>query len=1211
MSARSKHNVQNVERAMEAFLREHPDALVCGLQSDGLIVPVPQSVGLWGQGAIEGRSVTDVVLAEDRLTVVEAWRRVLDVGTAEARVRLLSKPSHWATLYFIDIREVHGIVLAGLLPDTVEAANGTDEQPGDFEKLVPRSCWITEAGDGIVLDIDDAFTDMLGYGPEDVIGKPILDQVHPDDQTITVEYWIAMLSTHRPQRFRSRRRRKDGQYVWLEITLHNHLNNPERQHVLLEMVDVSAEMAAIEELQAKSELLRRVVEGSPDGLLQVDRERNVVYYNSQLLEMLNGGLSVGAGSTASRSVPSVTAQSKHGSSLRELLGSLSEESIKSFEETLERALGGGEDLTAEVDVGVRTGGWRRAQTEIRVLRDGAREVSGAIISFFDGGGARRSASTPEPRPSLDPLTRCQPRDSILAELQRELERRDSSCTALIYVDVDDLRSVNEALGHSAGDELLALTAERLRNAAREQDVIGRLGGDDFLVLLPDAGTPAAAEGVARRIASSLGVKAELLGGSVTPRASLGLAFFDGESLSAKEAVKRARNAMAASKRRQGADVVSCWEQAAGRRGVIRALERAMRRSGYRGSRRARGRIEIVASAAPDAREIDRRLSQHARQHDAVAQLGQLALREHDQGVLLDEAVAAVAKSLDVELCTVLRLRDNGQALDMIASVGYSHGPSVVPAGARTQAGYTLNMRSAVAVADLRSETRFDPTLLLEQGMLSGITAIIEGPEQPFGILSAHSSRRRSFSRDDINFMVAIANVISAAAERERKEDSAKHAALHDNLTGFPNRTLALDRIDRALARRRRDGIDVTVLLLDIDRFKLINDSLGHGAGDQVLVALAARLDETLRPSDTIARLGGDEFLVVSESEDGPRNAVELAERLGSAIRRPLPLGEAEHQLSASIGIAVADGGDDTAASLLRDADAAVHRAKEAGRGRYELFDATIRDQLVTRLRTENELRHALDRGQLEVHYQPIIDTASGIPVAAEALVRWRHPEHGLVPPLEFIPIAEETGLIGELGLHVLEQASAQCALWQQRYATPLRIYVNVSGAQLADIKFPAQAVEIARRSRLLPNTLGLEVTESVLIDGTKSSLDVLRELDAHGLPLVLDDFGTGYSSLSYLRRFPLSAVKVDRSFIDGLGTNTQDAAIMRAIVEMCRALGFSVVGEGVETDAQLRELQKLGCDHAQGYLLCHPMPVEEVTEFLDRRFAAGAIDRAA
>jgi diguanylate cyclase (GGDEF)-like protein len=622
-------------------------------------------------------------------------------------------------------------------------------------------------------------------------------------------------------------------------------------------------------------------------------------------------------------------------------------------------------------------------------------------------------------------------------------------------------------------------------------------------------------------------------------------------------------------------------------------------------------VWVVSSNLTTRDEIEQQLALHASQHEAVARLGQLALREHDLRTLIDEIVTTLADVLDVELCAVLKLREDEEILDIVAKVGFKDGPEALPAGNGTQAGYALSTHQPVVTEDFRTETRFNAQSLLDKGMISGMKSIIEGHERPFGVLGAHTTRRRRFSTDDVNFLAAVANLLSAAIEQHRREELSRHAALHDPLTGLPNRTLALDRLDLALARRRRDGTDVAMVMLDLDHFKVINDSLGHVVGDQLLIALSIRLQEMLRPTDTVARLSGDEFVVVCESEGGVRQFVELAERIGTTASRPFALTSGEHSLTASIGVAVAEGSDDTSASLLRDADAAMYRAKKRGPGRYELFDVTVRAQVLARLRAEQELRYALEQGQLCVHYQPIIDVASGKPVATEALVRWMHPHHGLIPPLDFIQIAEETGIIIDLGRHVLEAACEQGAAWQRQFDLPLQMYVNVSGCQIANSLFPAEVADIARRYNLLPGTLGLEVTESVLIEEVDSPVTVLSELHEHGLRLMLDDFGTGYSSLSYLRRFPLNGVKVDRSFTDALDSSPQNVAILRAIVEMCHALGLTVVGEGVESAAQLKQLSRLGCEHAQGYLLCHPMPAEEIGAYFQRRLSSGAIEMAA
>jgi diguanylate cyclase (GGDEF)-like protein len=601
-------------------------------------------------------------------------------------------------------------------------------------------------------------------------------------------------------------------------------------------------------------------------------------------------------------------------------------------------------------------------------------------------------------------------------------------------------------------------------------------------------------------------------------------------------------------------------------------------------------------------EIERTLARHAREHEALARLSQIALREHQLRTLIDEIVATVIETLDLELCGVSTLRADEQSLDVIVLVGQPNPPTTLPVGEGSQAGYAVRIGAPVVTEDLLTETRFDSPVLRSMEMRSGVSAIIEGHERPFGILSAHSRRPRRFSTDDVNFLVAVANVLSAAVERDRKEELARHAALHDPLTGLPNRTLAIDRLDLALARRRRTGAaTVALLLIDLDRFTMINESLGHRTGDQVLRGLAGRLRKALRVSDTAARMSADEFAVVCESEGGVHDVVELAQRIGVEFGRPLEIDGGERVFTASIGIAVAESLKDTASSMLRDADAAMYRAKRRGPGSYELFDAAVRAQVLTRLRTEAELREAIKEEQLCLHFQPILELPRGRPVATEALVRWQHPRHGLIPPLDFIPVAEETGLIAELGRYVLERACAQCAAWQGEFREPLKMFVNVSGMQIVNPAFVDEVADVSRANGLAAGTLGLEVTESVLVEAEGSAIAVLSKLHEHGLGLMLDDFGTGYSSLGYLRSFPLDGVKIDRSFIDGLTDSREDAAIIRAIIDMCSALGLTTVAEGVESEDQLARLRELGCEFVQGYLLCHPMAAPEVGAFLRRR----------
>ncbi|MDX6722058.1 MAG: hypothetical protein QOD73_462, partial [Solirubrobacteraceae bacterium] len=611
----------------------------------------------------------------------------------------------------------------------------------------------------------------------------------------------------------------------------------------------------------------------------------------------------------------------------------------------------------------------------------------------------------------------------------------------------------------------------------------------------------------------------------------------------------------------------------------------------------------------ERRRTERELARRMRQQEAVARLGQVALRQADLAALTDEVVKVLATTLEVEFTTVLELSGDGTTLRAAGGVGWDPellADLAVPVMKNSHTAYTFSSSHPIVVEDFAGERRFETSsFLASHGVVSGMSVAIVGRELPFGVLTAHSARRRSFTADDINFVQAVANVLSTAVERHRNDEANRRAALHDALTGLPNRTLALDRIDQAL--RRRDAGAVAVLALDVDRFKVVNDSLGHAAGDELLIALAGRLRDALRTGDTVARLGGDEFIVICQSVDGAEGALAIAERLSGAISKPLVLPSGAHFVGASIGIAVAGRPDDTPESLMRDADTAMYRVKDTGRGGHALFDDRLRDQVLGRARTEGELRRALERDELEVHYQPIVDARSGRPVSVEALVRWEHPERGLVPPSEFIPLAEEAGLISEIGRRVLRAACTQVADWQRELGVDLGLAVNVSGRQLAAPGFAAEVAGIAERSGLMAGTLGLEITESVLIEEADAPMAALAELRRHGLRLSLDDFGTGYSSLSYLKRFPLDCLKLDRSFISDLGVSEQDRAIVEAVVSMARTLGLDVVAEGVETERQLAELRALDCPFAQGYLFARPLPAQAMTELLGGPLSVAAV----
>jgi diguanylate cyclase (GGDEF)-like protein len=457
-----------------------------------------------------------------------------------------------------------------------------------------------------------------------------------------------------------------------------------------------------------------------------------------------------------------------------------------------------------------------------------------------------------------------------------------------------------------------------------------------------------------------------------------------------------------------------------------------------------------------------------------------------------------------------------------------------------------------------------------------------------------------------------------AKQRWRAERALAHQALHDRLTGLANRSLVRDRATYALERRRHGDGFVAALFVDIDHFKLANDSLDHRRGDKLIVLISERLstvlsrEENSRRGCTLARPGGDEFIVLCEDLGAERNAITIAEQIHDALRSPFFVDEQEVQLTASIGIAGTRGGEALDADvLLRDADVALSRAKERGRDRYEIFDEPMRARLLDRVALESDLRAGLEREELVLLFQPVISIADGSLAAVEALVRWEHPTRGLLAPQEFVPVAEESDLIVGIGTWVIEEACAQIRRWHEAHPAHLGVpvSVNVSARQLSPslVEVVSGALE---RSGIEPSQLALEITESLLIEHTDSSQEVLAALEALGVAIVLDDFGTGYSSLGYLNKFPLGQLKLDRTFIAELAREPRSAKIVAATIDMARALGMTVVAEGVEREEQLEVLRRLGCDYAQGFLFAQPEAPDAVLTRLrtayehDRQIAA-------
>jgi diguanylate cyclase (GGDEF)-like protein len=457
---------------------------------------------------------------------------------------------------------------------------------------------------------------------------------------------------------------------------------------------------------------------------------------------------------------------------------------------------------------------------------------------------------------------------------------------------------------------------------------------------------------------------------------------------------------------------------------------------------------------------------------------------------------------------------------------------------------------------------------------------------------------RRFIEDEVSFLQSVANILAVAIERKNAEERLAHLAQFDSLTGLPNRHLFHDRLGHAMAQAKRSGHPMAVLFIDLDRFKLVNDTRGHDAGDKLLQEAAARLAQCVRSSDTVGRFGGDEFGAILSELSKPGDASLVAQKIIDAVARPFQLDGHETYVTASVGITLFPADGEEAGALIMNADVAMYRAKEQGRNNYQYFTREMNERALERVRMEAALRRAVERREFLLHYQPKADLKSGAICGLEALLRWRHPERGLVSPAEFIPVLEDTGLIVPVGEWVMEAVCAQIRAWREKGLAVPPVAVNLSARQFQQKDLEATVRRILQTAGVDGSLLEFELTESMLMKDPEAAAHTLQGLKEAGVRLSVDDFGTGYSSLAYLKRFPIDALKIDRAFIRDVTVDPDDAAITLAIISLGHSLKLKVIAEGVETEAQLDFLSAHGCDEMQGFYFARPLPVGDCTQAL-------------
>lgn len=797
----------------------------------------------------------------------------------------------------------------------------------------------------------------------------------------------------------------------------------------------------------------------------------------------------------------------------------------------------------------RDGSWRGEAVGLKL--NGSTLPLEISISSVDGGGLvqvvrditerKKIEETLRNHSLKDDLTGLFNRRGLLKQAAPyfDFARRQKESLLLLFIDLDGMKKINDEFGHNEGDNALISTASILNRSFRTSDIIARLGGDEFTVLVTDLN--ASKEEAIRRVNENLQAYNDNEKRGIKLAFSIGVATLEPERMTCfEEMLVQADQAM--------------YEQ-----------KRMKRR---RSSDRSQNKRQREVPVAPPLRQVE------AAKPMPFTVVSSSKVYGASHGTFDNAAIGMAVVSVDGSWLQV------NDALCKL--LGYSE-----------QELKATSFQKLTHHEDLRQVS-------------SHIHRVLEGYVQ------GHEQEKRyiheqghtvwvlwhvSLLKDSESGTKRLFFQVQDISDRKKAEEK----LTQDTLTGLPNRPRFHDLLKLRVARKSNKDKQYAVLLLDVDRFKLVNDSLGNASGDQLLIQIAHRVKTCLRQNDVLGRVGGDEFAVLLDDVTGKEEACSVATRIQQALSISFNLLGQEVYTTMSIGIAVGSDQGEQVSDILRDAETAMHRAKERGKARYEVFGRELHGEVMSRLKMETDLRHACERNELFVDYQPIVSLESNALIGFEALVRWRHPEFGLIPPTDFIPVAEETGQILTIGQGVLESACRQARYWQEMYhsETPLFVSVNLSVKQFNQPGLVDEIARLLQEFELPPRCLKLEITESVFSDNIEAAVGLLTQLRELGVQLSIDDFGTGYSSLSYLQRFPIDTLKIDRSFVTQMMENEENIAIVRTIVALAQNLGMDVVAEGVETEDQLKLLRKLECENGQGFLFSTPLGGQQVDQFIE------------